>query len=526
MIDLWKRLQFLVWFARGDLLDAQHLPASAAVAASVALLTGIGLAAFALADGYEFVRMMELEEKHPLALCLWIGDSHGGAALDDNTVGKLTARLSALPGPPHIVPFRERTLDWYTLQSQPDRPQSAQRVPNQNGCLCDPEMDLLLKSLPLREDSPGAAAVGDSWVIVSQFLLAKLTAGARELPRQLRVQDVQSEPIEVAVAGVSKEERLPQDYDFILSVPADRRLRTMPVEGDMWDVLVGPIPEKWHDPANLPPEAAKALDQFADTSGLQRLCQRTDPQKAKTLPKDRGGRPAWRLELASKLEPRAFSDWQTYVRILVNTLKENGIAFNPPLAIQDIKLVASPEDKPPYRARVFVKQVRHLREVERAADALHLPVLDRDVIRQMEALDDSVNNARNVGRVLLGLFAFVALCNILVTQSLNARIKTAQIGMLKAMGISRPLLLGVYFAETVILWTAGLVAGAVLGVVLGKWGARMMAETAIQQAAAFNPSAELISLVVVLSALFCLVGVLLPGCASLWHSPAKMLAGD
>jgi len=42
------------------------------------------------------------------------------------------------------------------------------------------------------------------------------------------------------------------------------------------------------------------------------------------------------------------------------------------------------------------------------------------------------------------------------------------VGMLKAMGISRPLLLGVYLAETVFLWVAGLAAGIALGGVLGQ----------------------------------------------------------
>jgi len=53
-----------------------------------------------------------------------------------------------------------------------------------------------------------------------------------------------------------------------------------------------------------------------------------------------------------------------------------------------------------------------------------------------------------------------------------------------------------------------------------------MGENPLQQATAFNPSGELISLMASLSALFCFADVLLPGCASLWQTPARMLAGD
>ncbi len=371
------------------------------------------------------------------------------------------------------------------------------------------------QAIPLRPDSPGFAGTGGNWVIVSTDMLLALDANKDQVPRKLRIRNAFDEPFEVQVAGVARD-GLPFEYQFLLSEQADRLSRTLPPDDELPSIIAGPVAVALHDPAGLPEKARQQLADFA--TQLQLF-----PIKAEQT---KDGHRGWLMR--SMVDPPRLSTWRARLRQLHDSLKQDGLSLDE--GLRPLGLTTSAQPPPvrsgPYRAGIFVDDVKDLRKVEATAQALGIPLPDRGVLPKLEGYAHSVAQAETILLVLLGLFGVIALINVAVLQKLACQMKQAEVGMLKAMGISGRLLWSVYLTETLLLWLVGLLGGILLTWALGWAFAGWIAETPQERGLAFQPSWQLLLAALVVSAGFCLLGLLVPILDVYRRSPARMMAGE
>ena len=142
-----------------------------------------------------------------------------------------------------------------------------------------------------------------------------------------------------------------------------------------------------------------------------------------------------------------------------------------------------------------------------SAQAAGLLVND-DVIQQMEGISRAAGVAVLVLTVVVAILGGLALWNIKVIQELRAFQKVAEIGMLKAIGMSNGLLRQVYLAEATLIWLLGLGGGVVLGIGAGLLIAWHLGEDAEDRFTAFSCPWYLLLGVVGLGGLVCWLSTL------------------
>jgi len=121
--------------------------------------------------------------------------------------------------------------------------------------------------------------------------------------------------------------------------------------------------------------------------------------------------------------------------------------------------------------------LRDLPELRPTADAIRartrLQIINEGVIQQLNDIASAARAALVVLSSVLVVVWLVAAVNLVVVLELRTQQKVAEIGLLRAIGISDALLRQVYEMEAALLWLlgagAGLVLAAGVGVVLLGW---------------------------------------------------------
>jgi hypothetical protein len=467
MTILKRRLNFLLWFARQDLFARHARRTTRVILSTVAILTGFTLLVYGLVLGNECVRLERLK-RDPLALCLWVqaGDGPLGNHLTEDRLDALRNALAqALPLPGAFrgcSPVREVDLDWYLESDAPSG-----RTTKLSGRTLAPG-DPFLREWPLQAGRPLTDS-NEHGVVVAKDMLDMLGKAATSPPLTLRVRSAEGTAHLVTVVGVSPT-RFPHDHLYALTEAYYEELLTEVPTAALERIYTGPLPDELVRQKELPAAALAVLNQLNLMATAESLEERR----------------VWQLSsLEGKPPLRA---WRQYVKQLRKVLVSAGY----PLDDAFERITVAAEDRPPAPpkkghdlAAVYLGDLPDLTPAAAAARSIGLEPLE-DVIKQIEAINHAARLAVLVLTWVVVVVGGISCWNVSAIQELRAYQKTAEIGMLKAMGMSDRLLRQVFVTEAALLWGLGCGAGMLLGLA-GGWGsAWWLAESPAERFLAFR----------------------------------------
>lgn len=497
------RARFLGWFALRDLFaDPRAFWATAVNIGTIGLLLALTAVAYGLAIGYEDLRIRE-REKDPLARTLWVESVHTGARVTPEQVDAFRAGFPeplANPDPGRGVhPFQE--FRWSFIQI--DRAGRSQRRPGASGALpppneppngasesfrgrslspADPLLDSLKKTFLaggpfVQPRQPG--------VIVTADFLRGLT-GENALPSPLPTElwtygPGLLKPRLVPVVGVV-DYTLPHGHGFIVCDGFSDEVREDDRAAEL--LTTGPLPDRWWllTNPNFPEEPFAAalggaeladvlvrrgdLKKRLDALFRDRRFAREDPT---LVVRDDAEIAVWQFR--STIDRRTRYEWKLF---LADVRRELGAADAGSTAFAD-EMEGNPwtsrlEPEPPGHPYfgVVVRDIRKLGDASDAIEAAGYKVINKDAASQIKATLRTADLVLAVLTAIIVLVALIATWNLAVMQQMRANEKVSEIGMLKAMGMTRWLLGQVYLAEALVLWLGGVLAAALL-TFLGRW---------------------------------------------------------
>ena len=503
------RARFLVWFAARDLVaDPRAFWATAVNVGTIGLLLAVTALAYGLAIGYEELRV-RARERDPLARTLWVESELGNSNIAPDRVAGLRAGLPeqlANPDPARGVhPFRHVRWRFVTLDAA-GRPQGADGRPPSPA---DPPRgktdggvgrtlapaDPLLDSL--RDYYRAGGPFGDPGrpgVIVTAEFLRKL-APDRALPDPLPGELwtygpglLRARP--VPVVGVV-DYTLPLGQEFLVTERFAADLRADEKSAER--VQSGPLPARWVVLLH-PRFRAAAFAAGLGGPGLAdldrqraRARERVGPALATLKYADEGlkadfadGAEVARWQLASTAGPRTRYEWKVlldHARAVLGPADRDHLVAGELRSGQWVDTLDPEPPGHPYLG-VVVRDIRDLGDAADAVEAGGFKVINKDLASQIRATIRTADLVLAVLTAIIGLVGVIATWNLAVLQQTRANEKVSEIGMLKAMGMTRRLLRQVYLTEAAGLWLGGvLVAAAAVAAgrpvalwLLARWG--------------------------------------------------------
>jgi hypothetical protein len=294
---------------------------------------------------------------------------------------------------------------------------------------------------------------------------------------------------------------LPLGHEFVIAEAYESKLLHANLNPTLHEVVVGPMPTDWAVAAELPSSVLERIKDF-------RLF---DP-----LVESRGSRKFWKLTHSGNGPTPTLNDWRSNLGEINTEMREHG--YSDWAGIVKVETPPQEEDLPVREAHDFAGiYLARLEGLEPAADVCEQQGLhpDRDVIKRLLAIG---GQTKAILRRLAG-FAFliggIVLFYMSLVQVQRNEQKIAEIGMLKAMGMTPRGLLAVALAEASLLWLFGLVLAALVVPWLGPVAA--IQQTASGASARIVYSWRLIAATAVMSFGMCVASNV---CAS-WRSRTK-----
>jgi hypothetical protein len=315
--------------------------------------------------------------------------------------------------------------------------------------------DPLLDSLPLRAGSPFHDPAQAGVIVTPEFLrllgLPADAAAGTELHVRARASGAR---VAVPLVGVTSD-RLPLGHQFVLTEAYETQLLTTEPDVPAPAIRTGPIPEQWPRPRELPAAVRQALKVF----------DLDLPAREERL----GKPPVWQISSFRDHPPRC-SDWRLYLRRISEMMEAEGF----PRAAEIDRIDApSAHPRPPQREGYDLAGVylRDLPELRPAADAIRartqLQIVNEGVIDQLNDIAAASRSALVVLSSVLAVVWLVAAVNLVVLLELRTQHKVAEVGLLRAIGISDALLRQIYEMEGALLWLLGVGVGLLLAAAAG-----------------------------------------------------------
>ncbi len=175
-----------------------------------------------------------------------------------------------------------------------------------------------------------------------------------------------------------------------------------------------------------------------------------------------------------------------------------------PEPLEQVADQVPPSEKQGYtRASLYLRSPDDLTAAESSAKRLGYEVEEdrQDQIRRIRA---TTNRALAFLTPLVVAVALLGAWNLFTIQQLRAQQKVAEVGMLKAMGLSNGLLNLIFLLEASLIWIAGLGLGLLSGWKLGELTESWLAREAPQTALTFGLPLVWLAGIIVLSGVLCL----------------------
>jgi hypothetical protein len=441
------RFGFLTWFARRNLWEKRFRWVTAASIVSLVLVVALPVAVSGFLGGLDGRSRAELA-RNPLNLCLW---ARGGTdvVLTREKIVEIEQGLARTIRPEHLKGVygfdRTSRIDFKSKDG------TSRGLHGQTALWNDP----VLTSIPGAEGLHSTLNATTEGIIITRTALAELGFAAAERPESLRVKDCDCRVLAIAEHPGSAdrdlgEDRplLPQRLDYLITERLYLHLQEANPPYDF--VRLRPIPAAWQKQRTGLPPAVKKLIQYENVQ-ISR-----DP-----LPN------TWDL-IQSGPQPWRRRNWQAFIDKFVEAMAADGLSAphdQPP------RLELPETDIPPAPAYysyvgVYVTDLESLAKAALFCRAENL-LFDDEVVRK---LDEIGTRSREILGSLVAievLIALVAGLNLGIIQYLRHRQRMAEIGMLKAMGMSRAMLGSLAVIEGGMLWLVGTGLGLIVGCVAG-----------------------------------------------------------
>ncbi len=470
-----QRLSFALWFAVIDLSGrwrSLHVTL-------VNLLTLVALVAFTVLV-YGLIlgtgrRQLEQFRHDPLASCLWVRPARGQTitpAARDQLAAKVRQSLSS---PDHLTGCAGYHLleqDWFIPGQE-----SAPAIPGRTLSPDDP----LLRSFPDAQSwlANTVPSPGEEGVILTRSMLDRLKVQEEQVPERLVVRAVTGKRQPVRVLGVLDREFFPGRCSYVLTEAIWEQVRKQSGNPKAAEVRSGPLAASWATIEDLP-AAVPSVAKYLESESLEWVSTRAHGTGKVWLFR-------WKAEVRPGDEAPELGRWHVYLENVGRRLKEAGKGSAAPGFDVPEPLGLVTDQKPAAtegfdRIALYLSAPDDLPAAGSAARRLGYQMED-DRLDQIRRIRANTNAALAYLSPLVLAAALLAAWNLYVIQGLRAQQKVAEVGMLKAMGLSDGLLNLIFLIEAGLVWglgvVLGLLAGWELGVLVENWLAREALRTAL-----------------------------------------------
>lgn len=295
-------------------------------------------------------------------------------------------------------------------------------------------------------------------IVVDREMLRSLGHDPIKPPSDLQINTPRG-VMKVAVAGVLKRD-LPGRFSFLMPEAVRDKLLERNRVARAQRYQTGKLPAAWASKTKPPTEALAPLMQkrlrFAGQDEI-------DDGEAWVLESfDDGG---WPL----------VKDWPKHAVALVEAtekkygpLNEKDKAFVLAGVVQNEKMEGKVAKEGHQRLAVYLRELDDLDTTATIAQEHGLQLQD-DRSEQLRLVRQGTKRALAPLPWVLGGLAMLMLFNMIIIQLLLARSKRAEMGMLKAMGLTWWGLVQIWFWEAVLMWLPALLGGAATYWFLGPW---------------------------------------------------------
>ncbi|WP_020471912.1 FtsX-like permease family protein [Zavarzinella formosa] len=485
-----SRLGFLRWYARADLYEETALPTTRAITLSVALATAGAVVALAIPWLVGEIRRGR-QAADPLKSCLWVTDRSSRIAGRSMTPEKLETIFKAVRARVgdqfrEITGFAEIEKDMVTAGGNAREYKTLiGRTITATDPLNQSLGKLLVAGRAFDPANPGGLLVTRQMLKnlgYSPEDIARIEQAANtDKPESVQWSSPSGQAIPLAVRGVFADP-LPLGHEFIIPEAEDIRLRS----GARFitdDVILFPLAKGWPVP---PP--GDSIGKYVDEGYDKETGDRKAPYHSR-LPKsvvDHLGKLSWRIKLIKQGDTFAWNvirlpddvgkpvklsdaEWRDRVDQLNRLMAEAGLGSATDFGVSpsDPVAAAPPVVLPEGHnwATVYVHDLFALRPVADVFRELRLEC-DESAIRQLEQIEKDVRVLRVILYVLVALFALSVAASVYHLGRLRARQKAAEIGMLRAMGISDRRLRAIAATEAGLLWADGTLKGLLMAILV------------------------------------------------------------
>jgi len=492
-----KALRILLWMVwRGMVRPRVRLITFVCIFA-VALMVFLPLEVYGVLFGlYAVQRQIVLED--PLTLCLWVGlPGLQDQVFTPERKEQLKRLLTGESGLSGWYFFHEIDIFFGLL---PDPSAGSLSV---TGRTRDPEDPVLTNRTPQTNDK------SSSGLYVSRKLLEQLGWRPNEPePRELFIEAPNRELVSVPVAAIYDE--LPWGHKFVVDKNWYANFLQEHADVRCAILVTGPIPADWPPPGQLPKLVRTAFDTY----------RMFVPQKADS---------AWRIETWRE-NGYHIRDWTTFLQKINSLMTTAGFSSaNEEFwkMARPINQQVNPHSLPAENmGAIYVKDVNHLRSLKQKLEQNGFYVRDtNDTINRLEQLNRS--NLIQAGFVTAFLvLIFTGLMLVLTAvQTLRTDAKMAQIGLLKAIGMSERFLRWMFITESLIIWFLGTIVAVITSFLLGKYAVApaLIPEASRYASLAFQFSPAMVSTIACSVAGCWIVMTVLTTRKAIGTSPARLL---
>lgn len=436
---------YLSWYALKDLDAPKARPVTRLVVLALGLMSGLLMVAAATALWIPAVQTARLE-RSPLAKSLWIGQpENGDKILTDERLKEITEKISLSTSPESIHAFKRFALKFRGKgNGKPEAEDQDQRRPQEWMGRTVEQGDPILTRL-------GTAAT-ENGIVPTRELLDLLGFDAQEIPTHLAIRfqdDHQWQDVRVLFVT---EVRFPYNVKFLVPRDAYNSFYLAKREVTWTGLDVGPIPAGW-------PTGGQLRNDEAFNAALQRWAVNVRIER-------RAGHFCYIMTLPNT-EPKVASLWRRVLEeFRAELIRYQDERNRDSTQAKTMEILDRHDEVKPVLPPVILDlaevRVRTLNDVKATALGCRQALYPAD-----ETLVSQVDQVHQIGRLLL--LAFVAICLILliiiclvivIIQKLRCELKVPEIGMLKAMGISRAEFRRMFRHQALVLWGRSLLLAA------------------------------------------------------------------
>lgn len=459
-------LGFLLRFSWRDLTAREALRTTFPLLGTVCLVVAFPLGGFGFIEGSRQVGLYRLQEEDPFARCLWTGDNIVKKRISPEVLNDLRRKiLQVVPSPEYldgIHPFYESTLTFKgksgaTLQLTG----RTIRLPPE-----DTTSDPLFKSRPV-QNGPGLKSSKDQGIVFTPQGLLRLGYKTTDKLDTVILHTNTGSDVPIKVRGIIKKD-LPTPHDFIVTEPYERKLQAENPDPVMSIASSTPFPENW--PTSLDKFPPRVL-QLLETANWDLASYQVEPYfdpDPDVLKNVTVLRLKSEFEKGDRQRPPTLSEWNARFE-----------------RIQELMVEVHPTEEP-FRVnpkKIPIKQILPRVNHDMLAVYVSPKVLEEDLLvavadacesvqageRPLEVNRTIVDQVRSINeqtrqiqKVLAwsgGLLVVFACGMLFVIQRIRAEQRIAEIGMLKAMGMTRRSLVLLDLLEGFLLCAPAVLAG-------------------------------------------------------------------